>query len=72
MTLDPAALTDWLERAGLLGALVFILVGGAKRLWVWGWYAEEMRLRLERAEQQRDAAIATARGAVTVAEKVVP
>jgi hypothetical protein len=70
VSLDPAALTEWLQRAGTLGILVFILVGGAKRVWVWGWYADELQKRLERAEQQRDAAMATASRAVNVSERV--
>jgi hypothetical protein len=37
-------LLDILSQAGVLGMLVFIIYGGYKRLWVWGWsYAEKAK-----------------------------
>lgn len=44
MSLDPIAIADFLQRAGIVGLLVFVLVGGARRLWVWGYQLEEMRV----------------------------
>lgn len=43
MTLDPVAVADWLQRAGVVGLLVFILLGGARKLWVFGYQLDEMR-----------------------------
>lgn len=43
MTLDPVAAADWLQRAGVVGLLVFILLGGARKLWVFGYQLDEMR-----------------------------
>jgi hypothetical protein len=37
------AIADWLQRAGIVGLLVFILVGGAKRVWVFGYQLHEMQ-----------------------------
>ncbi len=53
MTLDPASLTDFLARTGIVGLLVFILVSGQRGLWVWGYTYTEMR-----AERDRYRAIA--------------
>lgn len=70
MNLDPLILIDYLQRAGTLGLLILIVVGGSRGLWVYGWYADELRARLIRAEEQRDHAQLTARQAIQVAEKV--
>jgi hypothetical protein len=42
------ALADFLQRAGILGLLVFILVSGARKVWVWGFQLEEMRVDRDR------------------------
>lgn len=42
MVLDPTAVADWAQRAGIVGLLVFILVGGARQLWVFGYQLEDM------------------------------
>jgi hypothetical protein len=59
-----------------IALLFFILVGGWKRYWVWGWAYEEQRARirdlerrLERAEQLAVGGTALARRATTLAER---
>lgn len=45
MNLDTISLKDILNfasDAGVIGLLVFVLVGGAKKWWVWGWSYEEL------------------------------
>lgn len=37
MQLDLSALLPYLERGGVLGILVLIVVTGMKQVWVWGW-----------------------------------
>ena len=70
MNLDPIVIADFLQRVGIVGLLILILVGGAKRIWVFGWYADELRARAERAEAQRDRALGTATRAMDVTERV--
>lgn len=43
VTLDPIAIVDFIGKAGVVGLLVFILVGGARQVWVWGYQLTEMR-----------------------------
>lgn len=43
MTLDPYAVADFLQKAGVVGLLVFILIGGAKKVWVFGYALSEMQ-----------------------------
>lgn len=43
MTLDPSTAGDFLQRLGVLGALVIAFWAGAKRKWVWGYQLDEMR-----------------------------
>ena len=70
MNLDPFVIADFIQKVGVIGLLILILVGGAKKVWVFGWYADELRARAEKAEQQRDHALGTASRAVDVTEKV--
>jgi hypothetical protein len=43
VTLDPYAVADFLQKAGVVGLLVFILIGGAKKVWVFGYQLVEMQ-----------------------------
>lgn len=40
---DFIAIAEKLSGAGLATLLVFILIGGQKKIWVWGYQLEEMR-----------------------------
>jgi hypothetical protein len=69
--MDLTQIGDFLQKFGLpLAELIIIVVTGQKKVWVFGWYADELRNRAERAEAQRDQALTTANRAVSVAEKV--
>lgn len=70
MTLDPLAIVDFAQKLTVIGMLILIVVGGHRRVWVYGWYADELRTRLNKLEEQRDHAVSTARQAVNVTEKV--
>jgi len=48
MILDPTAAVDFLQRAGVIGLLVLILVSGARRGWVWGYQLQEMQIDRDR------------------------
>ena len=69
--MDLKQLLDIVNTVGLVGVLVMILWGGAKRLWVYGWYYREQQqyqIRLVRERNEwRDIAL---RGTV-LAEKAV-
>lgn len=54
MTLDPASIADFLGKTGVVGLLVFILVGGARKVWVFGYQLVEMR---QDRDQWRDLAL---------------
>jgi hypothetical protein len=55
---DLFELASKLSGAGLATLLIFILVGGWKRMWVWGYQLEQLRTDMkeqlldERAEKQ--------------------
>lgn len=47
---DPKSVFDWIQSGGIIGLLVFILVGGQRRWWVFGWQykdSEERRIKVE-------------------------
>jgi hypothetical protein len=46
-TMTLAEVFSFLKDAGLLGALLFALVGGYKRVWVWGYQLDECKQREE-------------------------
>lgn len=62
--MDPEALTTFLRDAGVIGVLVIIIVGGIKKLWVWGWQYREM-------EKDRDFWRDTALRALNISEAAV-
>lgn len=62
--MDPEALTTFLRDAGVIGVLVIIIVGGIKKLWVWGWQYREM-------ERDRDFWRDTALRALNISEAAV-
>jgi hypothetical protein len=66
----------YLRDGGMLALLFLILVGGWRRYWVFGWYAEELRerivdleKRLERATRVAESGTAAADRATRVAER---
>lgn len=38
---EVPAWLEWIERGGVLALLLIIIIGGSKRLWVWGWQQRE-------------------------------
>lgn len=48
VTLDPLAIADFIQKAGVIGVLVFVLVGGARKVWVFGYQFEEMQADRDR------------------------
>jgi hypothetical protein len=53
--MEHAKIIEWLRDAGMIGVLVFIMYGGYKRWWVWGYQAEELRTQLADMRRERDA-----------------
>lgn len=61
----------WVSQGGILGVLVFILVGGYKKWWVWGWIYQDAEERAAKAEKERDDWRDIALTGTSVAEKTV-
>lgn len=66
----------YVRDAGTIGVLLLIIIGGWKRYYVWGWYADELRdrivdleKRLERATRVAESGTAAADRATRVAER---
>lgn len=71
-------LESLLGQLGLLFALIFIIYGGFRGWWVWGWYAKELRDRiahleatLDRAARAAETGTASAERATRLAERTV-
>lgn len=43
LSTDPGSILDWVQRAGIVGVLLLILVGGARRWWVFGYQYDAMQ-----------------------------
>lgn len=66
----------YIRDGGMLAVLFLILIGGWRRYWVFGWYAEELRerivdleKRIERATRVAETGTAAADRATRVAER---
>ena len=69
-------LWGYIRYGGMVALLFLIIVGGWKRYWVFGWYADELhdRIRaleakLDRAERAAVGGTALARRSLSVAER---
>lgn len=69
-------LWTYIRDGGMIALLFLILVGGWRRYWVFGWYAEELRerivdleKRIERATRVAETGTAAADRATRVAER---
>lgn len=72
MVIDPTELLQFL--LGPFGTLVLafvIIITGYKGLWVFGWYAKELRDRNKRLEDKLDNANTATQKVTSIAEKVV-
>lgn len=56
-----------LGNLGTLVTLLAILWGGYKRVWVWGWYASELKDANKKLETRLERAVGTAEGGTTLA-----
>lgn len=68
----------YVRDGGMVALLFLILVGGWKRYWIFGWYAEEQRkridvleARLERATRAAESGASAADRATRLAERTV-
>lgn len=69
-------LWSYIRDGGMIALLFLILIGGWRRYWVFGWYAEELRerimdleRRLERATRVAESGTVAADRATRVAER---
>jgi len=44
----------WVTSGGIVGVLLFVLVGGYKGWWVFGWQYKDALDRIDQAEKERD------------------
>lgn len=54
---SDATFTDilkYVSQGGVLGLLFFILIGGYRKWWVFGWLYSESEDRTKKAERERD------------------
>jgi hypothetical protein len=52
--MDHTQILQWMRDAGIVGILAFILIGGHRRWWVWGYQADELRTALAEMRKERD------------------
>lgn len=70
-TFDYTDVVNFLNKGGILGFLVLILVSGARRLWVWGWYYKDLEERYKKVEESNSMWMQLALRGANVTETVV-
>ena len=59
----------YVRDGGMIALLFLILVGGWKRLWVFGWYADEQAKRIVQLEDRLDRATRVAESGTAAADR---
>lgn len=49
--MDWTAVGDLVQKIGIMGLLAAALIGGYRRIWVWGYQLDEANKRAEKAER---------------------
>lgn len=68
---DPTSVFDWIQSGGIIGLLTFIIIGGGRRWWVFGWQYKECVERANKIEQSNEMWMQLALRGVNVTEKIV-
>lgn len=64
-----AELLVYVRDGGTISVLLLIIVGGMRRWYVWGWYAEELAARIRDLEARLDRATRVAEAGTTAAAR---
>lgn len=59
----------YVRDGGTIAVLLLIIVGGWKRYYVWGWYADELRRRIDDLERRLDRATRVAESGTLAADR---
>ena len=59
----------YVRDGGTIAVLILIIVGGWKRYYVWGWYADELRERAHQLEQRLERATRVAESGTVAADR---
>jgi len=60
---------EYLRDGGMIAVLFLILVGGWRRYWVFGWYAEELSKRINQLEDRLERATRVAESGTAAADR---
>lgn len=64
-----AELFVYVRDGGTIAVLLLIIVGGMRRWYVWGWYADEQRARIVDMEQRLERATRVAETGTVAADR---
>jgi len=67
MTLSE--LWAYVRDGGMIAVLFLILIGGWRRYWVFGWYAEELAKRINQLEDRLERATRVAESGTAAADR---
>lgn len=50
-TFDPKSVFDWIQSGGIIAVLIFILIGGQRKWWVFGWQYKDLEDRYKKVDE---------------------
>lgn len=68
---DPKSVFDWIQSGGIIGFLLFILIGGYRRWWVFGWQYKDLSDRYKRVEDSNVMWMQLALRGANVTEQII-
>lgn len=70
-TFSPTSIFDYIQSGGIIAVLVFVIIGGAKRWWVFGWQYKELLERCEKVQTSNEVWMNLALRGVNVTERII-
>jgi hypothetical protein len=64
-----AELFSYIRDGGTIAVLLLIIIGGHKRYWMFGWYADELQARINKLESQLERATRAAEHGTVAADR---
>ena len=69
--MDPTEIFKWINDGCIIGVLVFIVITGSKKLWVFGWQYRDLEEKYRKVEESNVMWMQLALRSVNVTQQII-